>query len=257
MSCLALVLAGCSGKSSDGSSGSNGSDGSAGGSAGLGGASGSGGAGGSGTAGGSGAATTSQGAGSTDPFGKANHAPTGKLNLSVVKGTAPLKVNITITAADLDKDNVTYSLTYGDSTTTPALGKGPYPVKLSHNYTTAKVYTLNLTLRDGKTSTTYFAAVNVTSAPTTGPGNGEKTDYSCNVAYGMPGTQITGFPGGNIGGCDLTTTSAASILRSATIDPDCTLNAAVGTEYPSGKKFTMTCGSPGTTDMTGTITLQD
>ena len=96
-----------------------------------------------------------------------NAAPTATLALDGPTGIAPLAVRPTITGADPDHDRLTYKLDFGDG----QIATGTLPVSLvAHRYDTQGVYTLKLTVDDGRATATDTGQVTVTTPqPTSRP----------------------------------------------------------------------------------------
>lgn len=161
---LALVLSGCAGSSDNGSStsGSSTTQGSS--------------TSGSKTTGPTTTGATGSGTTSGGPGPAGNHAPIPQLGASAEAGPAPFGVNFTVDATDEDKDPLTWTLAFGDGSTS-ATGAS-VPATVAHNFTSLGNYTVILTVSDGKTSAS--ATLNLTVSG--GATQDETADYTGNPA---------------------------------------------------------------------------
>lgn len=91
--------------------------------------------------------TTSPTTSPSRPPEPTDHAPTAILLADKRNGTAPMAVNFTIDAQDLESPTVTWQLTYGDGSA--PLTTGTLPVTVRHNYTSPGLYTATFRVRDG------------------------------------------------------------------------------------------------------------
>lgn len=86
-----------------------------------------------------------------------NHAPTAQLGASTAPGS--LQVNFTVDGADIDGDELSWELTFGDGGSTNGTG---VPANATHTYGAGGNYTATLEVSDGLTNAT--SSVNVTLA---------------------------------------------------------------------------------------------
>ena len=98
-------------------------------------------------------------------FTVTNAAPVATLVFDRETGPAPHTPTVEVRATDADGDRLTYELAFGDGQTT----SGSPPASLGHRYEATGVYTVRLTVRDARTSTTTEATVTVTT-PQPAPG---------------------------------------------------------------------------------------
>lgn len=92
-----------------------------------------------------------------------NHAPTANLSASVAAGGAPLLVNFTITGADEDGDNLTYSLDADGDGIEDANGT-ELPAEFAFTYSMPGNYTAVLNVTDGTASATATVAIAVAAS---------------------------------------------------------------------------------------------
>ncbi|MEA3190719.1 MAG: hypothetical protein QOD77_1301 [Thermoplasmata archaeon] len=160
----ALLLAGCSSDSGDGTSSSTSGTGTSGG----------------GTTGkttttttkGTGTTGTGTGPGGVDP------APTITFLPSVVSGQAPLLVNFTIDGKDPEGESISWSVDLGDGS--PPMSGTTLPSKFSHNYTVVGNHTAKAVVTDGNNNVNKTVVIAV--LPATGPGS-EGPGQEINLAW--------------------------------------------------------------------------
>jgi PKD repeat protein len=194
-----------------------------------------------------------------------NTPPVAKLAAANSKGPAPLWVNFTVAATDLDGDNMTYSLNFGDQTP-PAAGSLPSPAPIGHNFTKEGNYTVVLTVSDGEASHASNLTITVLSASVPVP---PATEYSCSVEVPTTGVVWSGSPVGDLGECTFTETATSVVLVTMAPAAGCRIvfdanpndtnaggAASAGDTYPPGGTFGMQCAPP-STGGEGKITLRD
>lgn len=101
--------------------------------------------------------TTSPSSGSS-----ANEAPVPRLSASALGGPAPFQVNFTLDATDADGDALSWTLAFGDGSST-ATGSTT-PATVAHNFTAMGNYTVTLTVSDGTASARALLNLTVTEA---------------------------------------------------------------------------------------------
>mgnify|MGYP001619938352 CR=1 FL=1 len=171
----------------------------------------------------SGTGTATGTAGATTTAGSsANRAPAiSTFTVNKTLGAAPLKVQFKLNATDVDKDALTYKLSFGDGS---ADATGSLPAgNVTHSFAAAGNYTVKFTVSDGKLSINKTLLVKVTAPAVAGPAT---TTFTASYEVGSAGLCALGLTGGAGG--------------SASVEAGVTYGSIVFSEDYAGKPFTAT-----------------
>jgi len=90
-----------------------------------------------------------------------NHAPTANLTATHGNGTAALNVTFALQGSDVDGDNLTWMLSFGDNAT--ARNGTMLPAMVNHTYLAGGLLNVTLSVSDGQTTTVALLALNLTA----------------------------------------------------------------------------------------------
>jgi PKD repeat protein len=168
---------------------------------------------------------------STTPSGPPpNQAPTGTIQVSAANGSVPLTVNFTLDGHDADKDNLTWTLSFGDGDATNGT---ELPATVSHNYTAPGNLTVLYIISDGIANATYNATLNLTASgeatltlePLHFAGGAELACLHCFAQYNVCPDILAGV---NEGACFYFEVPPEAVGRSATFSNS---NGAVSVDF--------------------------